>query len=280
MHRPLVAALVSIAAAFLFAAGFAPAGAAETVTFPGNGVTLSAVLYRPTGSGPFPAVVALHGCGGPNDRRGTLGARHVDWAERLVAQGFMVLFPDSFGSRGAGSQCSTRERAIRPRLERLGDVVAAKTFLQGRSDVKAGAVSLLGWSHGGSTVLYAVTGERPADGKPDFAKAVAFYPGCRVPLQRGLWKVRLPLLILIGEADDWTAAEPCRELAQKAKAAGAPVSIVVYAGAYHGFDSPNSPLRQRTGLAFTANKTGVAHQGTDPAGRADAIARVPPFLAK
>jgi dienelactone hydrolase len=279
MPRPLVAALALIGAVFTFSSGAARAGA-ETVTFPGAGVTLSAVLYRPAGNGPFPAVVALHGCGGPNDRGGALGARHADWAERLVAAGFMVLFPDSFGSRGAGSQCSTRERAIRPRLERAGDVLAAKAFLQSRSDVKAAAVSLIGWSHGGSTVLYAVTGARPADGKPDFAKAVAFYPGCRVPLQRGLWTARLPLLILIGEADDWTAAAPCRELTDKAKAAGAPVSIVVYAGAYHGFDSPNSPLRERRGLAFTANKTGVAHQGTDPAGRADAIARVPAFLAK
>ena len=189
----------------------------------------------------------------------------------------MVLFPDSFGSRGAGSQCSTRERAIRPRLERLGDVLAAKTFLQGRADVKADAVSLLGWSNGGSTVLYAVAGTQPADGKPDFAKAVAFYPGCRVPLERGNWHTRLPLLILIGEADDWTAAEPCRQLA---KVGGAAVSIVVYPGAYHDFDSPGGRLRERRGLAFTADKSGVAHQGTDPAGRADAIARVPPFLAK
>jgi dienelactone hydrolase len=96
-------------------------------------------------------------------------------------------------------------------------------------------------------------------------------------LERGNWRTRLPLLILIGEADDWTAAEPCRELA---KAGGSSVSIVVYPGAYHDFDSPNGRLRERRGLAFTADKSGVAHQGIDPKARADAITRVPGFLAR
>jgi dienelactone hydrolase len=278
MYRLPVAALALIVAALALVAGAVPAEAAETVTFPGSGVTLTGVLYRPEGSGPFAAVVALHGCGGLNGRSGSLSARHADWADRLVAAGFIVLFPDSFGSRGAtGQQCTTRDRVTRPSRERVGDANAARTFLQARADVKADAVSLLGWSNGGSTVLYTVAAAAPADGKPDFAKAVAFYPGCRVPLERGNWHTRLPLLILIGEADDWTAAEPCRALAN---AGGSSVSIVGYPGAYHDFDSPSRRLRERRGLAFTADKSGVAHQGTDPKARADAITRVPGFLAR
>jgi dienelactone hydrolase len=278
MHRLLVAALALIVAASVMVAGTVRVEAAETVTFPGSGVTLTGVLYRPDGGGPFPAVVALHGCGGVNGRSGSLSARHSDWADRLVAAGFIVLFPESFGSRGAtGQQCTTRDRVTRPSRERVGDANAARAFLQARADVKADAVSLLGWSNGGSTVLYTVAAGAPADGKPDFAKAVAFYPGCRVPLERGNWHARLPLLILIGEADDWTAAEPCRQLA---KTGGASVSLVTYQGAYHDFDSPTGRLRERRGLAFTADKSGVAHQGTDPKARADAIARVPAFLAR
>jgi dienelactone hydrolase len=254
--------------------------AAESVSFPANGIELKALLYRPAGAGPFPAVVALHGCGGLYNRNGVLNARHADWGERLAAQGFVVLFPDSFGSRGAGSQCATTNRVARPSAERVSDAFAANAYLLSRPDVKSDAVSLLGWSNGGSTVLYSVeAGAGPRDGKADFARAVAFYPGCRVPAERGNWRARLPVLILIGAADDWTPAAPCEALANQAAAAGMPVSITIYPGAYHDFDYPNLPLGSRSGLAFSANGSGTAHVGTDPAARDDALRRVPMFLA-
>ena len=254
---------------------------AETVTFPGDDVTLRAVLFRPAGDGPFPAVVALHGCAGLFERSGSLSARHADWAERLAAAGFVVLLPDSFGSRGLAAQCRVGEREVRPSRERPRDALAAKAYLQARPDVKAEAVSLLGWSNGGSTVLYAVEPRRAGkDGTPDFAVAVAFYPGCRVPLESGRWRTRLPLLILIGAADDWTPAAPCQALAAAGAAAGDRVSITVYPGAYHDFDHPNLPVRVVKGLAFTGSGTGTAHTGTDPAARDDALKRVPAFLAR
>jgi dienelactone hydrolase len=216
-----------------------------------------------------------------NGRNGTLAPRHADWAQRLVAMGFLVLMPDSFGSRGAGPQCKTEDRVTRPSRERVADAIAAKTYLQTRADVKASAISLLGWSNGGSTVLYAVSRSREADdGKPDFAKAVAFYPGCRVPAESGRWHARLPLMILIGAADDWTPAEPCEALAAAAKAAQEPVSITVYPGAYHDFDHPGLTVRTKNDLAYTADGSGSAHTGTDPAARADALKRVPAFLQR
>jgi dienelactone hydrolase len=258
----------------------APA-AAETVTFPGDGVTLTAVIARPAGRGRFPAVVALHGCSGLNGRNGALAPRHADWTERLVAKGFLVLLPDSFGSRGAGPRCKTEDRVTRPSRERVADALAAKAYLQTRADVKANAISLLGWSNGGSAVLYAVErGREVADGKPDFAKAVAFYPGCRVPAQSGRWHARLPLMILIGSADDWTPAEPCRALAAAAKAAHEPVSITVYPGAWHDFDHPGLAVHTTSDLAYTADGVGTAHSGTDPTARADALRRVPAFLQR
>jgi len=271
----------AVASLFLAAASSAAAQAAETVSFPGAGVTLNAVLRRPAGSGPFPSVVALHGCAGLFGKDGGLAPRHADWAERLMAEGLIVLFPDSFGSRGAPSQCETAERAARSSRERVDDAFAAKSYLQARSDVKADAVALLGWSNGGSTVLYAVQkGREAGDGRPDFARAVAFYPGCRTPMERSKWQTRLPLLILIGAADDWTPAEPCEALAATAKAAGEPVSIVVYPDAYHDFDHPDLPVRLHSGLAFSADGSGRAHTGTNPAARQDAVRRVPDFLKR
>jgi dienelactone hydrolase len=273
---------LAVAAIFLvFIVGRLDALRAETVTFQGRGVTLSGTLRTPTGEGPFPAVVALHGCGGAYTKSGALSRRHADWARRLVANGYVVLFPDSFGSRGARSQCRTRHRVARPSRERVRDVLAAKAYLQSRRDIRPGAISLLGWSNGGSTVLYAVKPRSaPNDGKPDFARAIAFYPGCRVPAKKGDWHARLPLLILIGAADDWTPAAPCEALAKKAGTAGEKVSIKVYPGAYHDFDHPKLPVHINRDLAYTGSGTGRAHTGTNPAARQDAINRVMTFLVK
>jgi dienelactone hydrolase len=100
-----------------------------------------------------------------------------------------------------------------------------------------------------------------------------------VPAKRD-WHARRPLLILIGEADDWTPALPCRVLAERAQASGEPVSIVTYPGAYHDFDHPNLAVHVVHGLAYTADGRGSAHTGPNPGARADAIGRVLAFLAR
>jgi dienelactone hydrolase len=271
-----------VALAFLACFALAPAMAQESVEIPnGDEKPLKGVLFRPDGPGPFPAVIALHGCGGLG-ANGKLGARHADWAERLKSQGMMVLFPDSFGSRGLGSQCLVADRTVRPGKERVSDTYAARAFLMDRADVRKDRVSLLGWSNGGSTVLWSVAAEKkPRDDRPDFHAAVSFYPGCRLVAQaaeRRDWVARLPLLLLIGEADTWTPAAPCRQVVKTATDAGRPAAIISYPGAAHDFDHPSLKLTKRTGLAFTGDDSGEAMVGTDPAAREDAIRRVPEFL--
>lgn len=269
-------------AIMLFAAAAVSSAAAQTATsvqFPGDEVVLQAALYMPKGTGPFPAVIAMHGCSGLRDKTGELSERHRDWAERLSAQGFIVLLPDSFASRGLGTQCKNSEREVRPSRERVADVEAAFDYVAGLAQVKTSAINLLGWSNGGSTVLYAIAPKNvPAKG--DFARAIAFYPGCRVPLENGRWHARLPLLILMGEADDWTPAAPCKTLAGEAVAQGEKVQIKTYPEAYHDFDHPNLPVHVVEHLAFTASGGGSAHTGTNEAARKDAIEEVLAFLAR
>src|SRR5262249_24305845 len=115
-------------------------------------------------------------------------------------------------------------------------------------------------------------GRGAADSKPDFAKAIAFYPGCRAPAAGATFHARLPLLILIGDADRRTPAAPCRALADAAGRAGEPVSIVVYPGAFHDFDNPHVPV-QRPGGPRPPPRS-------DPAAGADAIKRVLAFLTR
>src|SRR6185436_13098727 len=62
---------------------------------------LAGELHRPAGDAPFPAVVALHGCGGrgPRDYEDALAAR-------FVALGYVLLIVDSFGPRSITERCT------------------------------------------------------------------------------------------------------------------------------------------------------------------------------
>src|SRR5438445_622170 len=63
-----------------------------------------------------------------------------------------------------------------------------------------------------------------AEKRVGFAAAVALYPGCRAtfgswrPDGTGTYQGVAPLLILIGERDDWTPATPCVALARSSQA--------------------------------------------------------------
>jgi dienelactone hydrolase len=242
---------------------------------------LKAVLFRPDGGGAFPAVIGLHGCEGLLEKDGTLATRYRDWAQHLTAAGFVVVYPDSYGSRGLGPQCAIRRRAVRTDHERVADANAARRWLQAQPYVKADHVTLLGWATGGVTTLWTVRRKAalPKEDKTDFRSAVAFYPGCR-RLDNSAWSARIPTLILIGAADDQTSAQVCQRMVAGARGRGAGTSIVVYPGTYHDFDHPNLPLEVRGGYAFATDASGKIHTGTNPAARADALKRVPQWLAR
>ena len=257
--------------------------APESVSIPAGDTdepaTLDARMFKPQGQGPFPAIVAMHGCSGLWSSKKTteLSPRHADWGRRLSALGYVVIFPDSYGSRDLGPQCKNDDREVEPYRERVEDANAALRYLQTLPYVKPAAIILLGWSNGGSTVLYAVRAkDTPKPDAPDFRAAVAFYPGCSAIARKSNWSPRMPLLILMGEADDWTPAKPCKTLAA---ASPDSVKLILYPGAYHDFDNEAQKLHELHGLAFTANDDGVAHAGLNPAARAAALRDVPAFLA-
>jgi dienelactone hydrolase len=269
--------LLALAGAVLWAGA---AVASEQVEIPDGGLALHATLYRPEGAGPFPAVVALHDCGGLTQRPLAHAQLYSEWAKLLVASGFVVLFPDSFASRGLGPQCRERDRKVHASRERVADANAARVWLAGQSYVRPDHIVLLGWSNGGSATLWAVRQTKePHDTGTDFRSAVAIYPSCR-RLRETAWSARVPTLILIGSADDWTPAVTCQQMVAGAHGRSARVEIIVYPGAHHEFDRADTPVRVLTGLVNTADPSGRAHGGTNPAARADAFKRVPEWLAK
>ena len=271
----LAAVLMSLAMAIA-----CQAAASESVEITDGGTTLTGILFKPQGPGPFPGVIALHGCGGLMNREGRIVRRFEDWGNRLAAAGVSVLFPDSFTARGESTQCRLRERNVRTTRERVSDAQVARRWLLKQEWIAKDRVSLIGWANGASASLWAARPQAvPRDGLPDFRSVIAFYPGC-IRLSQAAWSARIPTMILIGRADDWTPAAACEQMVAGAKGRSARASIVVYPGAYHEFDRPDYPVRQLSGLAFSADGTGRAHVGTNPAAREDAIRRVGQFLAR
>src|SRR2546428_15908 len=60
---------------------------------PGGWVVLAGALRSPSGRGPFPAVILMHGCGG-------VGNAETGWVSPLRAAGNAAVVVDSFGGRG------------------------------------------------------------------------------------------------------------------------------------------------------------------------------------
>jgi dienelactone hydrolase len=265
--------------ALLLAASPAAAGGPESIELHEGETTLNATIYRPEGTGPFPAVIGMHDCAGLMNGAGAVAVKYRDWAQLLVKAGFIVLYPESYSSRGLGNQCTSRNRPVRPERERVADANVARGWLAQQPDVQADHISLLGWSNGGNSVLWAVRPRPATNEKPDFRSAVALYPGCR-RLNSTAWSARVPTLILIGAFDDVSSAQDCERMVAGAKGRSARISLVVYPAAFHDFDHPNRPLQVRTDYAFSSDGTGRIRSGTNASARADSLKRVPQWLAR
>ena len=259
------AALMLLTAAAGCATAPASGSREEPVTFPGTDVSLTGILFTPAvapRAGRRPAVVLMHGCSGMLDSRGRLPTGRREWAEQFARWGHVALHVDSFAPRGLGSLCDLKDRPAEsfPWTARTADAYAALDLLAARVHVDPQRVFVLGWSHGGSTVMGVVRPEAPGrrESGPRFKAAIAFYPGCAGPLRLKGYRTSMPLLILHGEDDDWVPAAPCVALAQKLTAADSPfqVKTVAYPGARHGFDSIRTPVRLVPNVHNPLSQTG------------------------
>jgi dienelactone hydrolase len=257
--------------------------AATAVRFPnatpGAPRQIPAVELRPPGAGPFPALVLLHGCHGvlPSTR---------EWGRWFRARGYVALIVDSLTPRGLTESCSFSSPDI-ANTERFDDTVGAFSYLASRPYVDRERIGVIGWSNGGVSSMGVINGPSVERARlrgvlfpgPGFRAAVAFYPGGCPSLVNET--VVRPLLVLIGDADDWTVPEPCIEMVHGMRSRGADVSLVVYPGALHDFDV-EGPARVVLPDVANRNRLGGccgATIGYDPAAAADARGRVEEFLA-
>jgi dienelactone hydrolase len=218
----------------------------------------------------------LHGC------RGVTAAVH-DWAAWFQARGYVAMIVDSWAARGIADDCVLSGPELAPG-QRFDDLLGALRALQARSDVDPARVGVIGWSNGGAFALSAVNGPSLERARrrgivlpePGIRAAVAMYPGGCSSLI-GELAVR-PLLVLIGDADDWTLPGPCREMAAAMRQRGADVTIVVYPGAVHYFDVAGLERVFLPELVNPNRPGGGATVGHDAGADADARRRIERFF--
>lgn len=223
--------------------------------FTAGHVSLRADVSRPSGDGPFPAVVLMHGCGGMQPAvRYTMNS----YADYLVAKGFVVLSLDSFGPRnlGGGTVCESVPKQVDALEYRTFDAYDALRYLKEQKFVDARSIFLMGQSNGGSVAINVAKGDglsaKDAQSASGYRAVVAFYPWCG---SFGHRKVDLaaPLLVFGGAQDSWTPPQEC----QTAQVAGAALEVKVYPQAAHSFDLEITPQR------YLGNVVGLNKEAAD-----------------
>jgi dienelactone hydrolase len=245
-------------------------------------------LFAPKTEGPHPAVVMLHGRGGPysfNVSKGcslvakdvgspcnasSLSRRHRAWGEYWADRGYLALLPDSFGPRNKAhgfarfthddpDRDDVNERTVRPL-----DAEGALRYLQSRGDVVSDRIFLQGWSNGASTALN-VMYRQTSPPSPGFRAAIALYPGCgpRALISQD-YRTAAPVTVFLASDDEEVSPAICHRVLDAAASNGSPIKVIEYPGATHDFDWPGKKRQ-----SVEANRTA----------REDVLRRAPELFA-
>lgn len=196
--------------------------------------TLPAELYTPaTLKPPYPAVVISEGLGGVKV------ARERRYGRFLAQNGFAALVIDSFSARGFGNSPHPIRAINVTETMMLADAFAALTWLAERPDVDRKRIYITGFSYGGMiTILAAYEQLRKLFVQTDdkFAAHVSYY-GPTVPRLEDYTTTGAPVVVLNGELDRNFSPERLELIAEDLKKGGSAVQNIVFADAYHQWDS-------------------------------------------
>jgi carboxymethylenebutenolidase len=204
---------------------------ASYVSYPspgGNSGTLRGYLVRPSGPGPWPAVLVIH------ENRG-LNPYIEDVARRLAVEGFLALAPDGLAPLGGYPGNDDDGRALQAKLDQAKlrtDMLNGARWLKAHA-LSSGKLGATGFCWGGGTTNYLAV----ALGA-DLQAAVPFYGAAAETAS--VPRIKAPLLLHFAERDERiNAMWPAYESALKAT--GARYEAHVYPGTQHGFHNDSTP---------------------------------------
>lgn len=199
--------------------GQAP-GAPETVVVQNGALTLRGLLWRPSGLGPFPAVLFNHGSGSNPDLKnpaiiGPAFARHGYALLYLFRRG-AGLSADQGTNAGAlmaralaqDGQEARNELQLQLQETELTDVVAGLAFLRGRTDVDVRRIAVAGHSFGGQLTLLLTERDTSVRAAVVFGAAAASWessPKLRARLLAAVAGTNAPVFF-IHAANDYSVA--------------------------------------------------------------------------
>lgn len=183
----------------------------------------------------YPAVVASHGS--LNWR-----AHHLKYIEQIRQAGFIVLAMHPFDSRGVDSTVGNQINVTSETV--IYDMAMSLNLLWDDSRINNKKIYAAGWSLGGTATLF--NGWLPLQDSlnksgASYAGYLMWYPGCLALPDLNQWDQDL-MQIYIGEEDNWTPPQPCKELVAVINAQGGNAFIELYPNSFHSFDGPQ-PLR-------------------------------------
>lgn len=227
----LIVLVVGIAALIGYDSAFgAKAIDVANVRYPAaDGAELVGYLAQPEGTGPFPAVLMVHEWWG-------LNAEIVEMAEKLAAQGYVVLAPDTY----RGSVTNLVPRAVFLRIttpeDRVdSDMRAAYAFLAAQPGVDAARIGVMGFCYGGGVAL------RHGVQNPAIRATINLYGDTIVdPAAFGalLEPGAGPVLGIFGERDAQIPLSEVQAFDQALEAAGIVSTVTIYPEMPHAFVNP------------------------------------------
>jgi dienelactone hydrolase len=184
------------------------------------GTEVEVDLYLPEGEGPFGCVIALHGSIGWADH-------HQDHVNGWIEAGLAVCKVHSFTSRAIDSTVDDQLSVTHAMM--LVDAFRTRAVLE--QDSRIGKIGIAGWSLGGTVALYSAWSPLIEILGAPFDAHLPFYPAAHLRPEIQTWSDS-PILILHGDADDWTPLHFVEGLVPQLPNA----TLHVYPGAHHSFD--------------------------------------------
>jgi carboxymethylenebutenolidase len=190
---------------------------------------MEATLYKPSGAGPFPAILVLHTSSGlrPPDHA---------YASQLADQGYVCLVPDFFTAYGL-SQNNRRDTFTIHAQAIYADFASAIDTLKKTEGVRADRIGAVGFSNGGYWALLLAS-------KGAVQAGVSYYGAVNgAGTDNSLYAFRnafgsnsAPVLVLHGARDDTVSSRHAENLKSLMAEAKAPHEFHMYDSAGHSYD--------------------------------------------